>query len=136
MMPDGQNTWTEENSKRYQELAAVAVPAREEQVAVLLALLPFRQNEPFQAIELGCGEGFFTLALLECFPQASVVALDGSAEMRARTTERICRFGARAPAEAALPRASFTAALHDVRLALADPLQTGWGGHTKTLHQC
>jgi tRNA (cmo5U34)-methyltransferase len=100
MMTDGQNTWTEEDSKRYQELAAVAVPAREEQMAALLALLPFGQDEPFRAAELGCGEGFLTLALLECFPQASVVALDGSPEMRARTTDRVRRFSSRAHVDA------------------------------------
>jgi tRNA (cmo5U34)-methyltransferase len=99
-MPDGQSTWTEEDSKRYQELAAVAVPAREEQMATLLALLPFRRDEPFRAVELGCGEGFLTRALLECFPQASVVALDGSAAMRAQTIDRVRRFGSRAHVEA------------------------------------
>jgi tRNA (cmo5U34)-methyltransferase len=99
-MANARTGWTEEDSKRYQELAAVAVPAREEQMAALLALLPFRQDEPFQAIELGCGEGFLTLALLECFPQASVVALDGSAVMRAQTTDRTRRFGSRAQVEA------------------------------------
>jgi tRNA (cmo5U34)-methyltransferase len=99
-MADAQVGWTEEDSKRYQELAAVAVPAREELMAALLALLPFRHDEPFQAIELGCGEGFLTLTLLECFPQASVVALDGSAVMRAQTTDRTRRFGARAQVEA------------------------------------
>ena len=98
-MADAQVGWTEEDSKRYQELAAVAVPAREEQMAALMALLPFRQDEPFRAIELGCGEGFLAFALLECFPQASVVALDGSAVMRARTTDRTRRFGARAQVE-------------------------------------
>jgi tRNA (cmo5U34)-methyltransferase len=95
-MADAQAGWTEEDSKRYQELAAVAVPAREEQMAALLALLPFRRDEPFRAVELGCGEGFLTLALLECFPQASIAALDGSPEMRARATDRVRRFGPRA----------------------------------------
>lgn len=99
-MADGQETWTEEDSRLYQQLAAVAVPAREEQMAALLALLPFSQDESFCAVELGCGEGYLTAALLECFPQASVVALDGSPEMRARTTDRLRRFGTRARVEA------------------------------------
>jgi tRNA (cmo5U34)-methyltransferase len=99
-MADGQDTWTEEDSRLYQQLAAVAVPAREEQMATLLALLPFSQDESFCAVELGCGEGLLTAALLECFPQATVVALDGSPEMRVRATDRLQRFGSRARIEA------------------------------------
>jgi tRNA (cmo5U34)-methyltransferase len=87
--------WTEADSKLYRELATVAVPARDEQLATLLTLLPFGQDVAFRAVELGCGEGFLSEALLECFPSASIVALDGSAEMRAQATERSRRFGSR-----------------------------------------
>lgn len=89
-------TWTEENSTTYQELAPVAVPARAEQLATLLALTPFARDERFRAVELACGEGFLAHALLELFPQATVVALDGSEEMRARAAERLAAFGERA----------------------------------------
>jgi SAM-dependent methyltransferase len=99
-MADVQAGWTEEDSRRYRELAAVAVPARDEQMAALLALLPFRQDESFRAVELGCGEGYLSVGLLECFPHALVVALDGSPEMRARASARVRRFGARAHVDA------------------------------------
>jgi tRNA (cmo5U34)-methyltransferase len=99
-MADVQRGWTEDDSNRYQELAAVAVPAREEQMAALLALLPFRQDESFRAVELGCGEGYLSAALLECFPHALVVALDGSPAMRVRTADRVRPFGSRAYVEA------------------------------------
>jgi tRNA (cmo5U34)-methyltransferase len=99
-MADVQAGWTEADSRRYRELAAVAVPARDEQMAALLALLPFRQDESFRAVELGCGEGYLSAALLECFPHALVVALDGSAEMRAIASDRVRRFGARAHIDA------------------------------------
>lgn len=56
-MPESQQTWTEEDSRVYRELAAVAVPAREEQIATLLSLLPFSEGTNFRAVELGCGEG-------------------------------------------------------------------------------
>jgi tRNA (cmo5U34)-methyltransferase len=91
--------WTEADSKLYQEIAAVAVPAREEQIAALLTLLPFSQADSFRAVELGCGEGFLSHALLDCFPQAQVVALDGSAEMRAQAAARLSAFGSRASIE-------------------------------------
>lgn len=89
-------SWSEADSKLYQEIAAVAVPAREEQMAALLTLLPFGQDEPFRAVELGCGEGFLCHALLDCFSEAEVVALDGSGEMLAQTSQRLSRFDARA----------------------------------------
>ena len=38
-------TWTESDSELFQELAAVGVPDRAEQMATLLALLPFGAGE-------------------------------------------------------------------------------------------
>jgi SAM-dependent methyltransferase len=96
---DAPSQWSEEDSKLYQEIATVAVPAREEQIAALLTLLPFNQADSFRAIELGCGEGFLSLALLDCFPQVEVIALDGSEEMRAQAAARLRGFGARARVE-------------------------------------
>lgn len=98
-MNDTPPTWSEADSKLYQEIAAVAVPAREEQMAALLTLLPFRQDEPFHAVEVGCGEGFLAHALLDCFTQAEIVALDGSEEMRLQTARRLSAFGGRAAVE-------------------------------------
>ena len=46
------DSWTESDSLLYQKLAPVAVPARAEQIATLLTLLPFTAQEPFRAIEL------------------------------------------------------------------------------------
>jgi tRNA (cmo5U34)-methyltransferase len=89
------NHWTEEDSHLYQQIAPVAVPARAEQIAALLTLLPFSPNDSFRAVEVGCGEGYLAQALLTCFPNAAITALDGSAEMRAKTAERLQRFGSR-----------------------------------------
>ncbi len=90
-----QNKWTEEDSKVYQAIAAVAVPAREEQVATLLTLLPFSPQDSFCVVELGCGEGFLAYALMNCFPRAEVIALDGSSEMRVQAAKRLKDFGSR-----------------------------------------
>ena len=93
-------TWSEEDSKLYREIAAVAVPAREEQVATLLTLIPFEPKGSFRAVELGCGEGRLSYALLDGFPNASMLALDGEATMRAHASERLKRFGSRAEVDA------------------------------------
>lgn len=100
MMEKSQQTWSEEDSKLYREIAEVAVPAREEQIATLLTLIPFGPKDSFRAVELGCGEGRLSYALLDCFPNASMLALDGEATMRAHTAERLKHFGLRAAVDA------------------------------------
>jgi trans-aconitate methyltransferase len=92
--------WTEADSQFYQEIASVAVPARAEQIATLLTLLPFSPEDSFRAVELGSGQGILSAALLSCFPQAQVIALDGSEAMRAETGRRLGRFNGRGRVEA------------------------------------
>ena len=74
--------WNESASAVYRELAEIAVPRREEQLATLLCLLPFSRNDAFRIVDLGCGEGVLDYAALAAFPQATALALDGSASMR------------------------------------------------------
>lgn len=87
--------WTEDSSQVYQELASVAVPARAEQIAVLLTLLPFKRDADFRVVELASGEGYLSAAILTAFPNASVLALDGSETMRQSTAERLQPFAGR-----------------------------------------
>ena len=91
--------WSEADSRIYRELAAIAVPRRDEQIAALLTLAPFATDEPFQIVELGCGEGRLGMALLSLFPQAGYLGLDGSDSMRREAGERLRRFGGRARVE-------------------------------------
>jgi len=101
-------SWTEADSGLYRALAAVAVPDRAEQMATLLTLLPFGTAEAGRVIELGCGEGRLAAAILSAYPRASVLALDGSDDMRAQTTARLQSFGGRAEIAALdLPRADW-----------------------------
>ena len=91
--------WSEADSRIYRELAAIAVPRRDEQIAALLTLVPFATDEPFQIVELGCGEGRLGMALLSLFPRARYLGLDGSDSMRREAGERLHRFGERARIE-------------------------------------
>lgn len=93
-VPDFES-WSEVDSQMYQKLAPVAVPARSEQIAALLTLLPFAPAESFRAVELGCGEGILSFALLDCFPRAELISLDGSEAMRTQARARLAPFGAR-----------------------------------------
>ncbi|MDQ1672726.1 MAG: trans-aconitate 2-methyltransferase [Frankiaceae bacterium] len=58
-----------------------------------LARLPLRGDET--VLELGCGTGRDTEALLEALPHGHVIALDGSAQMIERTKERCSEAGSR-----------------------------------------
>jgi tRNA (cmo5U34)-methyltransferase len=84
---------TESDWDIYRRLAPAAVPRRAEQLAVLICLLP---GDARRVVELGCGEGHLSAALLDCFPSASVLALDGSEEMRQRAAQRLTVFEDRA----------------------------------------
>lgn len=87
--------WDEEASLVYRQMAAVAVPARAEQIAVLVALLPFGRDDAFRVVDVGAGEGALSAAVLACYPRSEVFALDGSASMRERTADRLRRFAPR-----------------------------------------
>ncbi len=63
--------WNESDSSLYREIASVAVPAREVQIAIVLTLLPFDRREAFRIVELGSGPGSLSHALLDCFPNNS-----------------------------------------------------------------
>jgi tRNA (cmo5U34)-methyltransferase len=83
----------------YRELAEVAVPRRTEQAAALLTLLPFAATDGFVAVDMGCGEGALTAALLDAFPRARAVALDGDEAMLAIAGRRLQVYGARVSVE-------------------------------------
>jgi len=90
------HNWTEADSETYTAIADVAVPRRGEMLATLLAAAPFSRDDGFRAVELGCGEGRLAEALLDAFPSATLLALDGSEHMRDLATKRLRRFGERA----------------------------------------
>lgn len=60
------------------EILDLDAEALAEHIASVTAWLPLK-NEPRQIVDLGCGTGAGTFALLECFPEAHVTAVDASA---------------------------------------------------------
>ncbi len=68
-------------------------PNRHKMVGVALELLPFAPEREFLALDLGSGTGFFTQRLLQAFPNARVIAVDGARAMVETAAERL---GARA----------------------------------------
>lgn len=96
-MPQGRpGVWTETDSRDFLELAAIAVPAREEQTQALLALIPAGRDESFDLVDICAGEGLLCERVLREYPKSTVLALDGSAMMREKAAARLSSFGARA----------------------------------------
>jgi tRNA (cmo5U34)-methyltransferase len=83
---DRQAGWNEADSHDFIDLGRFFVPDREEQIATVLDMIP----DPGEGllVDLCCGEGLLSRALLERFPSARVMAMDLSPAMleHARTT--------------------------------------------------
>lgn len=88
-MPETPQEWTDADSRQFLDLADLITPSRAEQMEMLAALVPARADEPFQVVELGCGGGDLAARLLERFPRARYLGLDGSAAMLETAAERL-----------------------------------------------
>lgn len=84
--------WTEEDAATYRAIGEVAVPRRREMMATIASLVPFETDAPFRIVEIGSGEGLLAAALLERFPRATLLGLDGSASMREAMAHRTAAF--------------------------------------------
>jgi tRNA (cmo5U34)-methyltransferase len=92
--PNSQPAWNEQNSQTFIDLGRYAVPEREWQLAAFCDLIA-PPDGPFAVAELCCGEGLLAEALLERYPQSSVIGYDGSPTMLQQAAARLARFGPR-----------------------------------------
>jgi tRNA (cmo5U34)-methyltransferase len=92
--------WTEDDSSTFRNIGSIAVPRRSEMVASLVTAIPFGLEERFRIVEIGCGDGRLAHVLLACFPEATLVALDGSESMRQSTVARTTEFAPRIQVQA------------------------------------
>src|SRR5712691_10057305 len=88
--------WTEDDAATFRNIAAVAVPRRQDMIAALVSAAPFGADDAPKILELGAGDGLLAEALLTRFRQAALTALDGSESMRREMSARLAPFGARA----------------------------------------
>lgn len=91
--------WNEDTSRTYLDLADVAIPDRREQLDVLLSLVP-ATDSPFTVVDICCGDGSISYAVLDRFPSARLIALDGSGTMLQKARARLEPFADRADVRA------------------------------------
>src|SRR5262245_8893952 len=90
---DHEAGWNETDSRQFLDLGRFFVPDREEQIATIAAAIP----DPGDGllVDLCCGEGLLSLALLQRFPRARVLALDLSPAMLEQARESCAAFADR-----------------------------------------
>ena len=73
-------SWSETESETYRSLSDYAVPERERQVEIAVALVSAAKTEG-AVLELCCGKGRLVEALLIALPDLTMLAYDGSESM-------------------------------------------------------
>jgi len=94
-MSDDLERWQEEDSHRFIERGDIITPSRAEQLRMITGLIPAEREQEFLAIDLACGAGSLSGAVLASFPQSRVLALDGSPTMLTEARRRLATFGDR-----------------------------------------
>ncbi|WP_420564211.1 class I SAM-dependent methyltransferase [Thalassobaculum sp.] len=107
--------WTEDTSAAFRDLAHYAVPERELQTETILSLIPEPDGAPL-AMDICCGAGGLTVAMLERFQGLRVLALDGSPSMLETT------------------RAAAGDRADRLETAIIDIAETGWRIPPEPLH--
>ncbi len=82
-------TWSEDDSQKFMELSDLVVPSREEQARLICDLIPAEPGEHFMGVDIGCGEGKLSKAILERYAEAQMTLLDGSESMLTRAAENL-----------------------------------------------
>ena len=87
--------WNEDDPKIFTDRGKISTPRRDELRDAFLDLIPAEPGDRFQVVELAPGAGWLSAAILDRFPGASVLALDGSEEMLAETARTLEPFPGR-----------------------------------------
>ncbi|MBI4745958.1 MAG: class I SAM-dependent methyltransferase [Deltaproteobacteria bacterium] len=76
-----ENRFKAEEAGRYDDVIRRRVPLYNEIQTLIVSLLPFSRKEYLRVLDLGCGTGGTSVALLKEFPLARVTGIDSSSDM-------------------------------------------------------
>ena len=88
------DAWKDESVvRKYLERMRGAIPLAGEQIDVMLRLIEAASGPVDSFLDIGCGAGALTLALLERYPYARVTLVDFSEPMLTQARERLAPYG-------------------------------------------
>ena len=90
-----ERSWNESDSQIFIDQGKIFTPRRDELLEAFLDLIPAELDESFQVVELAPRAGWLSAGILERFPHASILALDGSEEMLAETARALASYPGR-----------------------------------------
>lgn len=76
----------------FDRLIASLIPGYREMVDALVRVLPFQASMPIRVLDLGCGTGTVTEAVLTAFPTGRVTCVDIAAPMIALASAKLAKF--------------------------------------------
>jgi tRNA (cmo5U34)-methyltransferase len=85
--------WSEATSEQFVDFGDYFVPERQAQIETICSLIPDSRHP--HVVELCCGEGLLSAALLAHHPDITVHAYDGSPIMLTKTAQRLDGFAGR-----------------------------------------
>ncbi len=96
-VPVGESSirWEEESSIEFIELGEVITPSRQEQVDFVASLVPADGGDSFAIVDLACGAGALSEAVLRRFPASRALLLDGSSAMLERAVHQLSAYAGR-----------------------------------------
>lgn len=90
-----ERSWNESDSHIFIDQGQIFTPRRDELRSAFLDLIPAERDDSFQVVELAPGAGWLSAAILEQFPNSSLLALDGSEEMLTETARALTPYPGR-----------------------------------------
>src|SRR5437660_12932778 len=94
-MDEPSSGWEEESSIEFIELGEVITPSRQEQMELVASLVPADVGDSFSFVDLACGAGALSEAVLRRFPGGRALLLDGSAAMLERAAQQVSSYAGR-----------------------------------------
>jgi tRNA (cmo5U34)-methyltransferase len=82
----------EEEAQDFDRIILTLIPGYPQMVEALVAAMPFDTDAPIRVIDLGCGTGTLSQAVLDAFPNAHVTCLDLAENMIAMAHSKLARY--------------------------------------------
>jgi cyclopropane fatty-acyl-phospholipid synthase-like methyltransferase len=95
MLHPNKEYWQNPMLHDYERIQQACIPKRDESLDIIIAFMPFAEQDPLQVIDIGAGQGALALKVLRHFPHAHVTLVDVSSTMLAIAKQRLSSYAER-----------------------------------------